>query len=232
MQGWLKSCRLRRLHPRPNGSLASARQIGTLAGMSVANQMTQPTRLSRITDRFVGGAVNVGVAALGVLLVHELAYALAGWLHVDHHSTAPDHHHQSVLMAVIGPIALLCAVAMVIRQARRLGLRISVSPSQMTAMVSALYLLQESIEVSQSGGGIGALVTNRAVMFGLALAPLIAWALAALLTQAAALVREWLGIEPSATPSESIRLRPVDVIWRGTMLGASARPRAPPFSVL
>lgn len=232
MQGWLKSCGVRRLQPRPNGSLASARQIGTLAGMSVANQMTQPTRLSRITDRFVGGAVNVGVAALGVLLVHELAYALAGWLHVDHHSTAPDHHHQSFLMAVIGPIALLCAAAVVIRQARRLGLRISVSPSQMSAMVSGLYLLQESIEVAQAGGGIGALVANRAVPAGLALAPIIAWALSAVLTQAATLVREWLGIEPTVASPEAAQLRPVDATWRGTMLGASARPRAPPFSVL
>lgn len=180
-------------------------------------------------SRFVGHVTNLGVAVLGLLLVHEIAYQLAGWYDTGHHLSVPDHHHQSLLVSIVGPMALLAAVAVVVRQARRLGLTVSASIWQLSASIAAMYLVQESAEVVASGAGLGGLVANHAVPVGLLLTPVVAAVLVALLRQATELVRAWLAIEPVVVASAPLWVRAPYAPWADAAPSKPGQPRAPPF---
>jgi len=153
----------------------------------------------------IGRLTNLGLAVLGLLIVHETAYSAATWLHpliAGDGGSSVDHGHQSLLTATAGPLALWVTAWFVLRQVRQYDLGIGMSRAgnvwegrTLAAAIAALYLVQESIEILAAGpGGPGAagLIDNRAIVIGLVLAPLVGRILDRLLERAEELVDAWL----------------------------------------
>ena len=176
----------------------------------------------------VGHATNLGVAVLGLLVVHEIAYQIAGWFQTSYHLHAPDHGHQDVLVAVAGPVALIAVGVVIIRQARLLGLTVSISSTQLACAIAGLYLAQESAEAMLSGAGLRGLVINKAVPVGFLIAPIVASVLVSLMTQAAELVRVWLTPEAEITAPVHRWLRAPGERFNTTVPNPLGRPRSPP----
>ena len=161
-----------------------------------------------------GHLATVGLTVLGLLITHESAYALATWLRPlvgGDGGGLIDHGHQSLLVAAAGPLALWLTVWFLLRQVRRLGVTTTWSARRLSAVIAALYLIQESIEIvaaGPAGPGLGGLIGNRAVVIGVVLTPIVAGLLLRMLSRAGELIEAWFVarfLESPVAPEPIIR---------------------------
>ncbi|MEM7323694.1 MAG: hypothetical protein AAF531_11470 [Actinomycetota bacterium] len=168
------------------------------------------------------------LAALGALVTHQIAYLLAGAV-AGGNVAVTDHGHLSVQWAVVTPVAVAAAALFIIWQLRSLGFRSNLSARSMGAMVGGFFVVQELIEGFVSGRSAVATMTHPAILIGIAIAPIVAWFIARLLSGVTELAARFVTGRPSLTfPLSGPRLVPVPVSVRSQVVGGRSRPRAPP----
>lgn len=178
---------------------------------------------------------NIGLAVLGLLVTHETAYALAAWLRpvlAGDGGAAIDHAHQSLLLAIAGPLALWLTAWFVLRQLRNLTLTTIWGPTQLSLTIAGMYLAQETVEIltaGQAGPGPLGLIGNRAIVIGLLLVPLVSRLLLRALDRAEELIHAWLTTPSGNAVDQSplIPLAPSVAIPSG-IAHQPGDPRGPP----
>lgn len=148
------------------------------------------------------------LAALGALLIHQLAYLIA-----TPFSALPavgDHGHLSTQWALVTPAAVVAASFFVLRQVRSLHLGRTVNRNHLALASASMFLGQELVETLLGGeNAIGAL-THPAALIGFLLAPLVAIAISHLLSEASELVaRLFHAPAPLEHPRSLVMPRPV-----------------------
>ncbi len=172
--------------------------------------------------------VEKAVAALGALVTHQVAY-LAASLAGSETSSASDHGHLPLQWAVVAPLAVAAMAGFVLWQLRVLGFRSHISTGRLAGWVVAFFAIQESIEGAVGGHSLIEVATYPAVVTGLLIGPMVAWAMGRVLTGVTRLAELLLGRSTEPTPVASLPLVPRSVTARSAGALASSRPRAPPF---
>lgn len=171
------------------------------------------------------------IAALGALIVHQVAYfaapGLTAALGVELPEAA-DHSHLSTQWAVVAPLAVVATAGFVIWQIRGFGFRSALSWRYLGGLVGGFFLVQEVIEGAVSGHSIASVLTHPAVLLGLVLAPLIGWVLSRALSGVTELARRLLS-PPTPTPKPAKTLWPNELhTLASAFVGGCVRSRAPP----
>ena len=174
--------------------------------------------------------VRVVVAALGALLTHQFGYLIASVVPGQTGAPVTDHGHLSLQWALITPFAVLGAVGFLVWQLRNLGFRSVVSVRALTSLIIGLFLFQEAVETMVAGHGLVSLASNAALFVGVAVAPIVAWAIAKLLEGVTELAARFFESAPTITPSARLVPIPVLVRWSSRDRSRSTRSRAPPGS--
>lgn len=176
--------------------------------------------------------VTVALAAVSVLVIHQLAYLAAYPTASVRAAALGDHRHLAVLWSVVGPLSVVAAVTFVLRQVRQLNLvgpLVGALPRRRLALLSAgLFLAQESIEAAVLGHDGGRVLLNRAVYVGLGLAPLVAWAVERLLRRASELVARWFAPPRPTVPSARLAFAPLPLRPWSDRRAAGSSSRGPP----
>ncbi|MEL7156666.1 MAG: hypothetical protein AAFN30_08715 [Actinomycetota bacterium] len=114
------------------------------------------------------------LAALGSLVIHQLAYLAAYPVEATRAAQLADHGHMSAQFALVTPVAVVAAACFILRQVQGLGLGRRLSARRLTMASSGLFLAQEAIEATVRGDAPWSIVAHPAIVLGLALAPLVA----------------------------------------------------------
>lgn len=179
-------------------------------------------------------AILVALAALASLVVHQLAYLLAYPLGPLSIGNFGDHGHVSAQWAVVTPVAVLSAVALILRQVRNLtslrgGVPESVCPRTIAMIAGALFVGQETIEGLVAGQSVWQVLTHPAVLLGVLLVPLVALVIVRVLHRVGEIVAQKATIRFEfgfASDAGVVAPRHVRVI--SSVAGRVAAPRGPP----
>ncbi len=121
-------------------------------------------------------ATTAALAALGSLVVHQLAYLLVFPLEATRAARLADHGHLDVQWALVLPPAVVAVTWFILQQVRALGLGRRLHPGTLTGATVGLFATQETVETVLRGEAAWRVLANPAVVLGLVLAPLVAWA--------------------------------------------------------
>lgn len=150
------------------------------------------------------------LAALGSLVVHQLAYLAAYPVQATRAAQLADHGHLTTQFALVTPIAVVVAAAFILRQAKGLGLAARLRARQLTVATWVLFAAQETIETVLRGEPAWSVITQSAVVLGLLITPLAALGFRRMLQVVEEVVRQWYDHRPVAPPAPRPRaLRPV-----------------------
>lgn len=132
------------------------------------------------------------LAALGALLIHQLAYLLATLFTSLPTGVNADHGHLGTQWALVTPFAVLAASVFVLRQVRNLHLGRGLQRLPLATLSGSMFLGQELVETHLGGDNPLTVLTHPAALIGLALAPLVAITISHLLAEASELVARFL----------------------------------------
>lgn len=175
-------------------------------------------------------ALGLGFAALGALVTHQIAYVTVLGFGVLSHADMTDHGHLAAQWALVTPVAVLAACGFIVRQVQRLGVESPLPVRSLSALTAVMFAIQELTEGLLADRSAWAVATSPAVVLGVLITPLVAWALTRLLGGVTDLVRRFVntgdaavgGGRPVSFPRpSSVRLVPLRV-------SASSPPRGPP----
>ncbi len=147
--------------------------------------------------RLARGLVPLGLSALGVLVVHQLAYLsvlAAGLLTPE---GVLDHGHISMQWAVVTPIAVLAAAGFIVHQIRSLPISIGSSFRLLAPMTGLGFVIQESVEHHIAGQTVSETFSSPAVIVGVLLTPFVVGALVHTLSSVAEFVAAQFAVPPS-----------------------------------
>ena len=147
-------------------------------------------------------------AGLGVLVAHELAYALAEGIGGD------VHGYLGYLAGLAVPLGLLAVVSLGLRSLRFDGPGPSVR--RLAALQVALFGVQELTELLAAGGRAADLLHHEAFWLGVVLQPVVAWILVRAARAGIRLVRHTTG-----------RARPPVAAFERTRFAAPSLPFVP-----
>jgi hypothetical protein len=186
------------------------------------------------TRRVLGTAPFLAIAALGALVVHQLAYVATAGLEWLPHGFGPlvsdlDHAHLSTQWALLTPVAVVGAVVLVLRQVRDLGYRSS-STTGIAAASSVLFLVQEGLEGWFAGSATGGLITTP-VAVGLLLAPIVGRVIVRLLADAAEVVARYPALPTMVFEAAQAALRPSNAVPQPLTIRSVDPARGPPVRI-
>ncbi|MEM9133791.1 MAG: hypothetical protein AAF962_19445 [Actinomycetota bacterium] len=151
----------------------------------------------------------VALAALGSLVVHQLAYLAAYPVQATRAAQLADHGHLTTQFALVTPIAVVAAAAFILRQAKGLGLGAGLTARQLTVCTWLLFGIQETVETVLRGDPAWSVITQPAVVLGLLIAPLAAVGFRRMLQVVEDAVRQWYQRPTTAPLPRPRALRPV-----------------------
>lgn len=131
------------------------------------------------------------LAALGSLVVHQLAYLAAYPVQATRAAQLADHGHLTAQFALVTPVAVVAAAAFILRQAKGLGLGGALSARRLTVATWILFGTQETIETVLRAEPALSVLTQPAVLIGLALTPLTSLGFRRMLQAVEQAVRQW-----------------------------------------
>jgi hypothetical protein len=177
-------------------------------------------------------ATTTALGALGALVVHQLAYLVVAPAGPTRVAALAVHRHLPLEWSVVTPLAVLAAVAFILRQVRLLAaagvVPDQISARQLTFTAAALFAVQEVIEAGLFRHNLSVLWTNPALGLGLALCPVVAVAVARFLRGTTELIaRLWHRPRPAAIPRSRFVPMPLTVPSSPSRR-AGCRPRGPP----
>lgn len=183
----------------------------------------------RAPRRVVDSAVLLALAALASLVVHQLAYLVAYPSLTLRSAALGDHGHVSAQWAIITPLAVTAAVAMILRQVRNLGVSSPVRARWVSVVASVFFLGQESIEGLATGQSLADVATHPAVLFGVALAPLVSLTMVRVLRRVGEIVVASGSTRPFVpTLVDGAVVHPSRIRVPASVLECVAAPRGPP----
>lgn len=154
-------------------------------------------------SRILTALGGVGLCALAALVTHQIAYLLVMGLGIVAPSDMTDHGHLTAQWAIVSPVAILAASGFVVRQVHRLGAVTPLSVVPSALITGLLFCTQELIEGLVAGRGAVGTATSPAVIAGVLLAPIVAFALVRLLDGVTELVRRF--VQRSDSPPRGSR---------------------------
>ncbi len=183
----------------------------------------------RLESRLSTAAIGLGLAALGSLVTHQIAYVVVLAAGVMSRTDMTAHGHLATQWALVTPIAVLATSGFIVRQVQRLGLSNPLPVRSLAMLTSAMFVAQEMIESVVAGRSALSVCTSPAVILGVILTPLVAFALSRILGGVTDLVRRFIDIghphdvddPPSFGRPTSARLVPLRV-------STTSAPRGPP----
>ncbi|MGI9594641.1 MAG: hypothetical protein ACR2QK_00695 [Acidimicrobiales bacterium] len=167
------------------------------------------------------------VAALGALVTHQLAYLAASVAGLSN-AVSADHGHLSLQWAIVAPLAVGGAAALIVWQLRSLGFRSVIPARQLGALVVGFFIVQELIEGLAGGHSIAELMTHPAIAIGVAIGPVIGWLLSRVLAGVTELAARLLARPDFQAPAVRTKLTPIPIPYRSNGTASPSRPRAPP----
>lgn len=148
------------------------------------------------------------LAALGSLVIHQLAYLAAYPVEAARAAQLADHGHMSAQFALVMPVAVVAAACFILRQAHGLGLGRQLSTRRLAIASSVLFLVQETIESVLRGEPAWAVLGQPAVILGLAWAPVVAFGFRRMLEVVEQAVRRLRPAGPAVAVPRVAVLRP------------------------
>lgn len=183
----------------------------------------------RTVDHAVDVAVLVALAALASLVVHQLAYLAAYPSLMLRSAALGDHGHLSTQWAIVTPLAVTSAVAMILRQIRNLGVLAPVRARWIAAVASFFFVGQETLEGLVAGQTLADIAAHPAVLLGVVLAPLVSLAMVRLLRRVGEIVAggdRARAVLPTLVDAAAVR--PGRVRALRSVFECVAAPRGPP----
>lgn len=183
----------------------------------------------RLESRLSTAAIGLGLAALGSLVTHQIAYVVVLAAGVLSHADMTDHAHLATQWALMTPVAVLAASGFIVRQVQRLGVANPLSVRALATLTSTLFVVQEMTESVVAGRSALSVCTSPAVILGVAITPLVAWALSRILGGVTDLVRRFIDIgEPHHVDGPPSFERPTSARLVPLRVSTKAPPRGPP----
>ncbi len=195
----------------------------------------------------IDAAILVALAALASLVVHQLAYVLAypmvslgsitgigNTAGFGNTGSFGDHGHVSAQWAIVTPVAVLSAVALILRQVRNLtsargGVSALVRPASIAMIAGPMFVGQETIEGLLAGQSIGQVLTHPAVVLGILLVPLVSMVIVRLLRRVGEIVAQKATLRAEFRfASDSVVAAPRRVRVFSSVVSRVSAPRGPP----
>ncbi|MEE9415688.1 MAG: hypothetical protein V3V01_10415 [Acidimicrobiales bacterium] len=172
---------------------------------------------------------GLALAALGSLVIHQIAYLLAYPVLQPGGDELIDHSHMATQWAVVTPVAIVMAAVVVLRQARQLGLANPLHTTALASSAAFLFVGQEVIESLLAGRSLLGALSQPAIGFGLLIAPAVAWFIVRLLRSASIFVAEFIAITARFAVATTPLFAPVGQwLTPSSPLPSASSPRGPP----
>ena len=171
---------------------------------------------------------TTALAALGALVIHQLAYLFAFPLADIRAARLAGHEHLSTQWALVTPLAVVAASTLILRQIKHLRLGSDLRAGPLAALSGLFFLAQETIEAATQGVGIASTLANPATTIGLLLAPFVGLAFVGTLHRATELVAGLLATPAAVSFPQVSFPRPTDERRSSDRLVLSTSPRGPP----
>lgn len=181
--------------------------------------------------RPVDAAVLVALASLASLVVHQFAYLFAYPTVALRTAALGDHGHLSAQWAIVTPLAVTAAVAIILRQVRNLGVSSPFRARWLALLAGSAFLGQETIEGIGAGLTFAEIVTQPAIWLGVALAPMVSMVILRLLRRVGDFVAEKARARVnSPCDIDAAIVSPQRVRVSSAVFESVAAPRGPPAS--